>query len=246
MSIELMSKVFKAQGLKSTQKLVLLALADHANDEGRHVYPSVGKVASKTALTPRAVQVTIRQLETMKLIKKIKRGGGTKTNEYTIQVAGLTNLIHPTPESDSPVPPNDVHPTPESDSPKPSSKRREETSKKQKRGRDPRLDHPAITAYRDAAKLTPSDLWRDDIINTVTDLEKWKAILKQWIGKNYKPGNIEGLLEVYVHGWKNKAGYTKTQPAQVGHEPTEAELEATRAAIRKAQAQTPIPDEEIF
>lgn len=59
------------------------------------------------------------------------------------------------------------------------------------------------------------------------------------------------LEQSMTQGWQGlfklkKTGYTKMQPAQVGREPTEAELEATREAIRKAQAQTPIPDEEIF
>lgn len=79
-----------------------------------------------------------------------------------------------------------------------------------------------------------------------TTIEKQFAFLLE-----NKPEAVAILEQSMTQGWQGlfklkKTGYTKTQPAQVGHEPTEAELEATRAAIRKAQAQAPIPDEEIF
>ena len=92
MSIELMAMVFKAQGLKSTHKLVLLALADHGNDEGDHIYPSVPLLASKTALSERAVQTTLAELRdenNLKLLTVVKQGGGKKATEYKMNVEKL-------------------------------------------------------------------------------------------------------------------------------------------------------------
>ncbi len=110
-----------------------------------------------------------------------------------------------------------------------SLRERSEKPPKKTKARDPRLDHPALVAYRDAMRLTPPELWRDEII-TIDDLEKWKAILKSWLGKSFKPGNIEGLLDVYRHGWKQNGHAPK--PAQpTPTMPSEEELNRQRADV---------------
>jgi hypothetical protein len=55
MSVELMSRVWKS-ALPRPEKYVLLAYADHANDDGEGVYPSIGYVAWKTDYEERQVQ----------------------------------------------------------------------------------------------------------------------------------------------------------------------------------------------
>jgi len=79
MSVKLMSMVFDAdipdtkvgdnKVSSSTIKFVLLAMADHANDDGRSVYPSVGKLSKKTALADRTVRRAIDALESLGLVK---------------------------------------------------------------------------------------------------------------------------------------------------------------------------------
>jgi len=46
----------------STAKLVLLAMADHANDEGEGIYPSVETLCRKTALSPQTIRNTFDAL----------------------------------------------------------------------------------------------------------------------------------------------------------------------------------------
>jgi hypothetical protein len=53
----------------STSKFVLLALADHANDEGRGAYPSLETLAKKTSMTRRTVQRAIDALIQLRIIK---------------------------------------------------------------------------------------------------------------------------------------------------------------------------------
>ena len=57
-----MTEVWKLD-LSSPQKIVLLALADHAHHDGKSAYPSVDLLVRKTGLSRRGVQRSLRQLE---------------------------------------------------------------------------------------------------------------------------------------------------------------------------------------
>jgi hypothetical protein len=64
--------------------------------------------------------------------------------------------------------------------------------------RDPLLDHPAVVAYRDMAKLTPNAIQRVDIAGTVVDhLTTWQDVVRGWMSKGWKPGNVDGMLDRY-------------------------------------------------
>ncbi len=101
-----MSAVWERDDLTSTQKLVLLALADWANDEGL-CWPSINRLAVKASLTSRGVQKNIRALEDMGFIRRIEVVG--KGNQYWISIP--LNDVHPCTTFTPPL--NDVHPTPE-------------------------------------------------------------------------------------------------------------------------------------
>jgi hypothetical protein len=58
-----MGRVFYLPDLKPTQKLVLLALADHADDDGSNCYPSMERLEKKTALGLRRLQQIIGELQ---------------------------------------------------------------------------------------------------------------------------------------------------------------------------------------
>jgi hypothetical protein len=83
MSIKLMTAVWDREDLSSTQKLVLLALADWANDEGL-CWPSIDRVAKKSSLKKRAVQLAIRSLEEMQFIRREEVIG--RGNKYWIRI----------------------------------------------------------------------------------------------------------------------------------------------------------------
>jgi hypothetical protein len=110
MSIKIMTAVWDREDLSSTQKLVLLALADWANDEGL-CWPSINRLAIKASLTSRAVQKTIRSLEDAGFIRREEVLG--KGNRYWISTP--LNDVHPCTTFTPPL--NDVHPTPEPRSP---------------------------------------------------------------------------------------------------------------------------------
>lgn len=92
-----------------------------------------------------------------------------------------------------------------------------------KRPHDERLSHPAITTYRNIARMTPPAAVRDDIIQAVgDDFVKWGNVVKDWIGHGWKPGNITGMLDYYKNGGN---GY---KPAQNGRRAEPAGFAAIR------------------
>lgn len=125
MSIRIMSLVFQADPdkLTATQKLVLLALADFANDDGLSIYPSNERTARRTSLAVRSVQRIIRQLEEAKIVEKTRVGGGKRPNEYRIHPQRIPLTQSPTrgstPDTESPLPLTQSHPPPDTESPDP-------------------------------------------------------------------------------------------------------------------------------
>jgi DNA-binding transcriptional regulator YhcF (GntR family) len=100
MSVRLMSMVFEADGITSTQKLVLLALADHAADDGTSIYPSVETLANKTCLSNAAVRKALKELRgPVGVIRIARRFTSRMPNKYAINVAHLAALKRVSPNS---------------------------------------------------------------------------------------------------------------------------------------------------
>jgi biotin operon repressor len=79
-----MCRVLKLD-ISSTEKLVLMAMADHAHKDGTGCYASVDTLATETSLTRRAVQLTIDKLEERGLIValgKVRGGRRVATSEF--------------------------------------------------------------------------------------------------------------------------------------------------------------------
>ncbi len=79
-----MCRVLKLD-ISSTEKLVLMAMADHAHKDGTGCYASVDTLAKETSLTRRTVQLTIDKLEGMGLVVplgKVRRGRRVDTSEF--------------------------------------------------------------------------------------------------------------------------------------------------------------------
>lgn len=95
MSVKVMTAVWDHGPADSTQRFVLLALADNASDDGGNAYPSIPEMARKCALSERTV---IRAIDA--LVKSgylIRRRRRDTSNMYQIVLASLVsdNLSHP-------------------------------------------------------------------------------------------------------------------------------------------------------
>lgn len=63
MSVDVMTWVFKFSETKLGARLVLLALADYAHDDGSKAFPSVAEIAKKARLSERQVKRCLKNLE---------------------------------------------------------------------------------------------------------------------------------------------------------------------------------------
>jgi hypothetical protein len=114
--------------MKATAKLVLIALADRADDVGL-CWPSLKDTAMRTGLTERAVQKALRWLQASRCLERKFRNG--HSTHYLLTPTTFTpaprsprtaftpnqehpplQQMHPTPEPDSPPGANQVHPEP--------------------------------------------------------------------------------------------------------------------------------------
>lgn len=95
MSILLQSRVWDITWPTQSQLLVMLKLADHANDEGDNVWPSKSSIAKKAQCSESTVKNTLRALRNCGLLL-VKREGGSgpgSSTVYQINVPLLTACV---------------------------------------------------------------------------------------------------------------------------------------------------------
>lgn len=118
MSIHLMSAIFEGD-LPSTKRLIMLSLADHADENGQ-CYPSISRLCERTGLAERTVQKNLRELEREGHLETLKSGGKKGSNLYIVHAKPRQRCtpsqmhppseMHPTPVRDTGVPPSEMHP----------------------------------------------------------------------------------------------------------------------------------------
>lgn len=86
MSIALMTDVWKVN-IQSAKKMVLLALADSANDEGTNCFPSVATIIEKCSMGERTVFRHLASLEEDGLISRHERPG--RSTNYVLNVVEI-------------------------------------------------------------------------------------------------------------------------------------------------------------
>jgi len=114
MSIRVMTSVWDDSRTQAhSELLVLLALADWANDDG-YCWPTISAVATKARLSERAVQQILGRLTASGRIRRIQGGGRGRANRYQVVIARngaseTVNAIHRKENTESETP-NEVHP----------------------------------------------------------------------------------------------------------------------------------------
>ncbi|WP_439273562.1 helix-turn-helix domain-containing protein [Pseudochrobactrum sp. HB0163] len=76
MSIALMSRLFKAQLGSANRKMLAIRLGDFADDEGRGIWPTVGRLSAETELSERTVQRLLKDFVDEGLLIVVAEGGG--------------------------------------------------------------------------------------------------------------------------------------------------------------------------
>lgn len=93
MSAKVMGLVFEAD-LPRAEKFILLALADHAKEDGSDVYPSVARIEWKTGYSERQIRTLIDNLEKMGILRVVHPGGSgpADVRKYKIVLASIPML----------------------------------------------------------------------------------------------------------------------------------------------------------
>jgi hypothetical protein len=113
MSVRVMSWVWDHATVGGSELLVLLAIADCANDDGTNAFPSIATLARKTRVNERTVQRITRRLQDGGHLHVEPTTGGRYSNRYAV----LMTAPEVTPTSRNPVetepagePPAECHP----------------------------------------------------------------------------------------------------------------------------------------
>ncbi len=80
-----MQEVWEASGQKGSALLLLLAISDHAHDDGAGAYPSVETLARKVRMTPRNTQMLIKKLEAAGELEVMRGAGPSGCNLYWVK-----------------------------------------------------------------------------------------------------------------------------------------------------------------
>lgn len=117
MSLAAMIWAFDVPCGSATRKLVLLKLADNANDQGE-AFPSIPTIARQCELSEREVIRTIHELESLGLVRVVRTAG--RRNRYHLLMNQCTTVTrdrespvtvsHPTRDRESPLPPPSTPP----------------------------------------------------------------------------------------------------------------------------------------
>ena len=89
MSIKVMSWVWE-QDLPPLDKIVLMAIADHADDDG-YAWPGMKRIAEKCSMEKRTVQRHVEKLQEQQLLKvesRQRHDGSSSSNGYTVVMNG--------------------------------------------------------------------------------------------------------------------------------------------------------------
>lgn len=102
MSIKLMNLVWEYSGNSGSTLLVLLALADHANDEGI-CWPAIPRIAKRGRVSERQALRILGDLQASSELQVIERGGG-KGHPNIYRVTPVTGFVEETSPTDTVTP----------------------------------------------------------------------------------------------------------------------------------------------
>ena len=86
MSLQLMVRVMHEVQVTRPQQTVLLAMAEHAGDDGKNCFPSIDRIAWKANYKPRAVEDIMRGLRDEGIIVEVAAPTSNRPTEYEIHL----------------------------------------------------------------------------------------------------------------------------------------------------------------
>ena len=96
MSIRALNWAFDQRGMHATSKLVLIAIANHADDNG-YAWPGIDGIAERWGMSPRTVSRHVHLLsmdEYVTVAPRFRSNGSQTSNAYQLNMTPLTDC-HP-------------------------------------------------------------------------------------------------------------------------------------------------------
>lgn len=227
MSVKIMSLVFDLP-FKPKHKLIMLCLANYANDAGENVYPSLTTIQKQTSLSRPAVTTALKDLTADKLLVLVKRGNvHRKSSLYHINTKKLVALftskadllvnevyqslvkeVYQTSKRALPDPLDD----PKTIDPLISADKPPKRTRKPKAETDERSALPEIQVYREVTGRYPARDQYDEVIRCLAGrgIDEVKPFWHEWrVIRQYSPTNISWMTDWLMSGsipYKNGNG----------------------------------------
>lgn len=194
-----MSQVWEHSQAKGGALVVLLAIADFADDSGK-AWPSVETLAKKARMKERNVQLSIRKLRKLGELR-VSKPGKFRSNTYHVAQMGAiftppqSLRVHPTTPQDVVDYTPRVHPT----TPEPSLTVSEPPIKvsRKKRAPNPLTNSPEIEMYREITKRRPLEENYQTVIESLRGktLEVARPYFAAWMTISENRGNLTWLVD---------------------------------------------------
>jgi Helix-turn-helix domain len=240
MSVRVMSAVWDDQEIRNLgELLVLLALADHADDRG-FCYPSMARIAEKARMNERSARRICRRLETSgRLEKEANSGGRNRTNRFRV-IPQKPGPVGPPLESLNPDPSVPLKTRTEGPpvqnktrtlraetrtegalNPDPSVprtiKNHQEPSEERKSAREV---HWAIEDLIEASGEPVDMFWLDVLPKRVSNRRAWGAALARAQKRRWQWSNLNAIVDEYERTVKTLTGHAPLKPGEAAAEGT--------------------------
>ena len=213
MAVEYLNCVINAQYPTRTHKLVMIILANYADEQGES-YPGIGKIATLCQLSERQVQKILADLVEAKLLDRQLNQSKYNTNVYRIK-GEAHDMVKPTTGCRPVHPPGEAHDTPPVKPSSPNTKvdtkvdtkeytrarskfANAETQKEVAREQWYKYTNKAIRVYLEVFKRPINDYESQILTRHVTgDMEAWRHTCQVWDENDHNPTNIPDLIKKY-------------------------------------------------
>jgi len=213
MSVKVQSLVWASE-LPPHQRLVLLAYADHANDDGASIYPGEERMALKTGYSRASVYRTTRELINLGVLVQTKRGYRGQRAEFRIHLEWFAS------HTETLSKPKESHPAPKGSHPD-----RERVSSDAEKGlthKTPNISEPSEEPSEEDMSLARRDLLWETFVEIHGEPAdrgergKYNAAVKRLRDAGVDEREYPALVHAYVSRYQGSQPAAMTVAGRVG------------------------------